>query len=177
MKKSTLTLTLLSALMCSAAFAGGGYILTPAAGGTKETETRAYAGLNWHLGGGATPALVLGVFSARVKPNGDTAGGDLAFHINLADGVKPGSYLNGQNDFQAEAGFGYDFLKNAPLLGLGFNAQHVSLGVDAYANPGFVPYVTLHSMGKFDKPSSSQCVYTNIGFGTYSDPNCTILQP
>lgn len=183
MKKSTLALIPLSALMASAAFAGTtGYSLIPATGSKSETETRAYAGLNWHLGGGATPALVLGVFRTKVKSNGDTSGGNLALHINLAGGVKPGklklSYLNGKENFQGEAGIGYDFLKNAPLLGLGLNAPHISAGVDAYANPEFVPYVTLHSKGKFDKPSgtSSQCVPNN-STATYSDPNCTIHLP
>lgn len=180
MKKFILALALVSALPASSTFAGTtGYSLIPGTGATSETKTRAYAGLNWQLGGGATPALVLGVFRAKVKSDGDTAGGNLAFHLNLAGGIKPGKlklgYINGQEDFQGEVGIGYDFLKNAPLLGVGVNAPHVSAGLDVYANPGFVPHFTLHSKGEFDKPSgtSSQCVPNN-STATYSDPNCTI---
>lgn len=183
MKKSPLALILLSALSGSVAFAGiptppTGYSLIPATGSTSETETRAYAGLNWHLGGGATPALVLGAFRTKVQSDGDTSGGNLAFHINLAGGVKPGKlklgYLNGKEDVQGEIGIGYDFLKNAPLLGIGANVPHVSAGVDVYANPGFVPYATLHSRGEFDEPSgtASQCVVDNVS-PTFSDPACT----
>lgn len=154
MKKSTIALVLLSALAAPSTFAGG----TPVPVGSTS-ETRAYAGLNWRLGGGATPALVLGAFRTKVESDGDTAGGNLAFHLNLAGGVKPGklklSYLNGKEDIQGEVGIGYDFLKNAPLLGVGLNAPHVSAGVDVYANPGFVPNVTLHSKGEFDKPTGT----------------------
>jgi len=180
MKKTSLAVLLLSTLTASAAFAGKVplYSLIPATGGASKTETRAYAGLNWKLDGGATPALVLGAFRAKVKSDGDTQGGNLAFHINLAGGVKPGKlklgYLNGKENIQGELGIGYDFLKNAPLLGLGINAPYVSAGVDAYAGPGFVPYGTLHTQGKFDKPSQTpaQCVL-DAG-GIYLDPDCTI---
>jgi len=182
MKKSALAAILLSTLAGSA-IAGipAAYSLIPGTGSASKTETRAYAGLNWSLGGGTTPALVLGAFRARVKSDGDTTGGNLAFHINLAGGVKPGKlklgYLDGKEDLQGELGIGYDFLKQAPLLGLGLNGPHVSAGVDAYANPGFVPYITLHSKGEFDKPNQtpSQCVLDAAG--TYSDPACTTLLP
>ena len=150
MKKSTLSIFLMSALTGSVAFAG---VALPS---SSKTETKAYAGLNWTLGGGATPALVLGVFQAKVESDGDTQGGNLAFHINLAGGVKPGKlklgYINGKENLQGEAAIGYDFLKNAPLLGLGLNAPYVNAGVDAYMNPGFVPFGTLHTQGEFDKP-------------------------
>lgn len=180
MKKSTLALLLTSALTGSAAFAGNtGFILIPATGSASETETRAYAGLNWTLNGGATPALVLGAFRTKVESDGDTSGGNLAFHVNLAGGIKPGklklAYLNGKEDLQGEVGVGYDFMKGAPLLGVGVNGPHVSAGVDAYANPGFVPYFTLHSKGEFDKPNgtSSQCVPEDNN-AVYDDPDCLI---
>lgn len=181
MKKSVLAMILLSALAGSATAGTGGvspaYSLVPGTGDASKTETTIYVGLNWSLEGGATPALVLGAFRAKVKSDGDTTGGNLAFHINLAGGIKPGKlklgYLNGKEDFQGELGIGYDFLKQAPLLGLGLNAPHVSAGVDAYANPDFVPYITLHSKGEFDKPNrtASQCVPDAAG--PYSDPACT----
>lgn len=180
MKKLTLTLLLATALPGSAAFAGISpptYSLIPTTGSASKTETRAFVGLNWSLGGGATPALVLGAFRAKVKSDGDTAGGNLAFHINLAGGIKPGKlklgYIKGKENLQGEAVVGYDFLKNAPLLGLGLNAPYISAGVDAYMNAGFVPYVTAHSQGKFDKPNQTpaQCVADSAGI--YSDPACT----
>jgi hypothetical protein len=180
MKKSALAVLLLSTLTASAAFAGKipFYSLIPATGAASKTETRAYAGLNWKLDGGATPALVLGAFKAKVESDGDTQGGNLAFHINLAGGVKPGKlklgYLNGKENFQGELGVGYDFLKNAPLLGLGINAPYVNAGVDAYRGPGFVPYVTLHTQGKFDKPNQTGTLCVLDPSGLYTDPLCTI---
>jgi hypothetical protein len=153
MKKSAFVVLLLSTLTASAVLAGG--VVLPVS--TSKTETRAYAGLNWTMGGGATPALVLGVFRTKVDSDDDTRGGNLAFHINLAGGVKPGKlklgYLNGKEDIQGELGIGFDFMKNAPLLGLGINAPYINAGVDAYMNPGFVPYGTLHTQGEFDKPN------------------------
>lgn len=185
MKKTTLAVLLSSTLASSAAFAGFTlYSLIPATGsGASKTETKAYAGLNWTLGGGTTPALVLGATRARVQSDGDTAGGNLAFYINLAGGIKPGKlklgYINGKENLQGELGVGYDFLKSAPLLGLGINAPYISAGVDAYAGPGFVPYATLRTQGKFDKPTNqtpAQCVVDN-STGIYTDPACTILAP
>ena len=143
--------------------AWGGTVVTPAitttTGAGTNTETKAYIGLNWTLGGGPTPALVLGVFNTKVKANGDTIGANLAFHANLAGGLKPGklklSYLNGRDDLQGELGLGYDFVKAAPLGFLGLNAPYVSAGIDGYLNPGFVPYAGLHTQGSFDRPTGT----------------------
>lgn len=180
MKKTILALTVLSALVSSAVWAGGGSIPATASttGANSETDTRAYVGLNWSLGGGTTPALVLGVFNTKVKSDGDTTGGNLALHLNLAGGIKPAkiklSYLNGEEDLQGELGAGYDFIKAAPLAFLGLNAPHLSVGVDGYLNPGFVPYATLHSQGEFDKPRGSTTTYScDAGYtlnGTSCDP-------
>lgn len=178
MKTSTLAIALFLALGSLSAHAGKAppptlYSLT---GSSSKNNTNAYAGLNWSLGGTLTPALVLGIFQTRVKSDGDTQGANLAFHLNLAGGVKPGkvklSYLNGQRDIQGEIGIGYDFIRSAPLLGLGFNAPFVAGGIDGYLDHGFVPNLTLHSQGKFKK-SSLSCAPDLAG--PYSDPSCTTL--
>jgi hypothetical protein len=183
MKRSSLAVLLLSALTSSSAFAGKlppiFYTLVPGTGSTSKTETNAYAGLNWRLGGGITPALVLGAFRTKVESDGDTQGGNFAFHLNLAGGVKPGKlkvgYINGKENIQGEIGVGYDFLKKAPLLGLGINAPYVNAGVDAYAGPGFVPYVTLHTQGEFDEPNQAPAQCVEDPAGVYADPACTIV--
>lgn len=184
MKKIILPLAVLSVLASSVAMAGVLPSPVPATAITtgttgSKTDTKAYIGLNWSLGGSATPALVLGVFNTKVESNGDTEGANLAFHLNLAGGVKPGklklSYLNGQENLQGELGVGYDFIKAAPLAFLGFNAPYIAAGVDGYLNPGFVPYATLHSQGKFDKPAAPTTTYscpTNYTLvGTTCTPN------
>ena len=85
------------------------------------------------------------------------------------------SYLNGKENIQGEIGAGYDFMRSAPLLGLGLNGPFVAAGVDGYLSHGLVPYLTLQSQGKFSKPSyqtTTTCVVTPSG--AYVDPACTI---
>ena len=154
MKKSLLApVVALLCLTSSLAYSGNP---TYSAISTKHTNTRGYAGLNWELGGGTTPALVLGVFQTRVSSNGDTTGANLAFFLNLAGGVKPGSLkltaLDGKENLQGELGIGYNFLKSEPMLVLGANAPYVAIGINGYLNPGIMPYATLRTQGKFDKP-------------------------
>ena len=142
--------------------------------GKSKTETQAYVGLNWNVETGKTPAVVLGVFRTRVKANGDTTGGNLNLHINVAGGVRPGKlklgYLNGKEDLQGEAAVGFNFLNNKPLLALGLNIPYASAGVDIYANPGVDPYFTVDTQGKFKKPKR-RCV-VDPG-GKFTDPTCT----
>lgn len=185
MKKTILTLAVAMTFASSSALAGivttYSWVGSNTTGGTK-TNTNAYAGLNWSLGGGWTPSVVLGVFNTRVKADGDTEGANLTFHLNLAGGIKPGkiklSYLNGKEDIQGELGIGYDFMRSAPLLGLGVNAPYVAAGVDGYLNGNIVPFVTLHSQGKFKKPesgSSRRCVQDSPAVyddGHFSDAGC-----
>lgn len=152
--------------------------VTTGSANTTRSDTRLYAGLNWRLGAGMTPALVLGAASAKTKSNGDTHGANLAFHLELAGGVKAGklklSYMDGKEKLQGMLGLGYDFLKKAPLLGVDANLPYASIGVDAYMNHGIVPNVSLHSMGKFKKPNNTlttACVQDD--FGDFTDPSCT----
>jgi hypothetical protein len=183
MKKSTISLAIGLALVSSSALAGfNAYsLVTTTTGSTGKNNTNAYAGVNWSMGGSWTPAVVLGVFRTHVKSDGDTQGANLAFHLNLAGGIAPGklklSYLNGKENIQGEIGAGYDFVRSAPLLGIGLNGPFIAAGVDGYLNQGIVPYVTLQSQGKFSKPSyrnSTNCVLDNTN-GIYTNDTCTNL--
>jgi hypothetical protein len=184
MNKSVVALAIALSVASSSALAGKGasysLITTTTAGNATKTNTNAYAGLNWSLGGGWTPALVLGLFHTRVKSNGNTEGANLSFRLNLAGGIKPGplklSYLNGKENLQGELGVGYDFMRWAPLISLGANAPFIGGGVDGYLNHGIIPYINVHSQDRFKKPSgttsSQQCLLDNVN-GTFSDPACT----
>lgn len=181
MKKSLLALLVaLPCLASSMTYAGSVVTTTYGVTSNKHTQTRAYVGLNWELGGSTTPALVLGAFQTRVKSNGDTTGANLTFSLNLVGGVKPGNLkltaLDGKEDLQGELGVGYNFLKSNPMLVLGVNAPYIAVGINGYLNPGIVPYATIHTQGKFDKPaytcnagdtliSSSTCQHTTGGGG------------
>jgi hypothetical protein len=179
----------ISALFSAAAMAGVAttpptFTTTPGTSSeTSRTDTRAYAGLNWTLGGGYTPALVLGVANTKVKSNGNTTGARLAFHLNLAGGIAPGmlklSYLSGKNDLQGEIGAGYNFLKGAPALSLGLNAPYIAAGLDGYLNPEIVPYVTLHTQGAFSKPKRRVTPGTSVascpeGYTLTAPDTCTV---
>jgi len=146
----------------------------------EKSKTNLYAGLNWNLEGGKTPAMVLGVFHTKVETDGDTKGGNLALHINLKNKVKPSklnlSFLKGQENLQGEIGFGFDFLKSKPLVLLGVNAPYVSAGINIYTNPGIVPFAQLHTQGEFDKPGQ-ECKDVGAGNGVYDFPNCTNIPP
>jgi hypothetical protein len=143
MKAAFLASALAGLTLSTVVFAGGFPLPPPSAtttGHDSKTQTRAYVGLNWTWGGGFTPALVLGATNTRVQSDGDTTGAKLAF--------------------QGEIGVGYNFIKSAPLLGVGVNAPYVSAGVDGYLNPGFVPYATLHSQGQYDKPRGKTTTFS-----------------
>ena len=174
MKITFLPLALLSCLASSVALAGFANI--PATVNTGSNKSQAYVGLNWQVGGGMTPALVLGVADTNVKSNGDTTGINLAFHVNLAGGAAPGklklSALNGKNDLQGELGIGYNFLTAKPLLFLGLNAPYVALGVDGYLTSGFVPYATVQSLSRFDKPA-----YGCAAGYRFNGTDCTFVGP
>jgi hypothetical protein len=185
MKLSVVILAVTAVLGSSAAMAGSVTqydFVTTTTGSASKSSTKAYAGLNWKMGGGMTPAVVLGVASTKTKSNGDTYGANLAFHFDVAGGFKPGklklSYLDGKENLQGELGIGYDFLKTAPLVGLGVNAPHLAAGVDGYLSHGFVPYATLHTLSKFDKPSrrtTTNCVPV-VG-GSFELADCTNPPP
>lgn len=161
MKLNAITLLIASLLVAATVSAGSSGVppTVTTTGAGSQTKTTAYVGLNWTLGGGMTPALVLGVFDTKVQANGDTTGGNLAFHANLAGGISLGkvklSYLDGRNDLQGELGLGFDFMKQAPLLFLGINAPYVAAGIDAFSSHGFVPYAAIHTQGRFDKPAGT----------------------
>jgi len=103
----------------------------------------------------------------------------------LVGGIAPGmlklSYLNGKNDVQGELGAGYNFIKSAPSLGLGINGPYVSAGIDAYLNPGIVPYVSLNSQGAFSKPHPNVTPGTSVGTcippSIFSPPNSCVAPP
>lgn len=183
MKKSILFWpVVIMSLLAAPVFAGKGqpvtmYSLISSGGGTKS-QTEAYVGLNWSLDGGATPSMVLGVFHVQAKSNGDTRGEHLNLSFNIAEGLKLDKlklgYLQGKRDYQGELAIGYGMLKREPLLGLGVNAQHVTVGVDGYLGsaPSLDPFVTIHTQGEFDKRKRRQRCVEDLA-GPYQDPDCT----
>lgn len=183
MKKVLICSAVGMALVSTTVFAGVAPPPTTTYGATlsnkSKTETKGYVGLNWTLGGGMTPALVIGAANAKVRSDGDTHGANLAFHLNVFGGVKPAmlklSYLNGKSDVQGEIGVGYSFLKSTPLLGIGVNAPYAAAGVDAFLGGGFDPYFMLQSRGKFDEPNKRATC--NAGDTLVAPTTCETVAP
>ena len=176
--RSTIKITALALAMVSsyAMATAVTYSLNGNSGNTQATN--GYIGLSWDLDSHTTvPKLVLGVFSTSVQSNGNTEGADLSIRLNMQDHFAPtevkASYLNGTNNLQGELGLGYDFRKNAPLLGLGVNAPYANVGVDATSLKDYNPFLIIHSQDQFQKPTTS-CTRIPGASGQYSDPNCVI---
>jgi hypothetical protein len=121
-------------------------------------DTKAYLGLKWALNGSYTPSLVLGVIRAEVDSDGDTHGANLSLDVNLAGNIEPGkikiNYMRGQENVQGELGFGYDFIKDSPLIGAGLNGPYINLGAELFTtDSSLVPFASIHSQGSLDKPT------------------------
>jgi hypothetical protein len=156
-----------------------GYALTD----SSSLDTKAYIGLKWSLNGSYTPSLVLGVIRAKVESDGDTHGANLSLDIALAGNIQPAkikiNYMRGQENVQSELGFGYDFIKDSPLIGAGLNGPYVNFGADFFTtDSSLLPFVIIHSQGSLNKPARA-CTSTNaaVNVGEYTDASCTATYP
>ncbi|SCK04920.1 hypothetical protein [Vogesella sp. LIG4] len=174
MKKAFATAALIGSLFAANAQAIG--ITYDLVNDGVKHNTNAYAGINIELGNKMVPTLVLGVFDTRVKPNGNTEGGNLSLQVNVLGGVSLGklklSYLNGKNDLQGEIGGGYDLSKHAPFASLGINVPYGSVGVDGFSLHDLAPSLTIHSQDEFKRPDT-RCQRVAGISGQYFDAQCT----
>jgi hypothetical protein len=157
-------------------------LVTTTSGSSEKTDNQAYAGLVWTWGD-MTPAAVIGFSHGKVESDGDTEGVHASLSINFAGGFQFGkaklTYLNGKEDFQGEAGIGYDLMTNSFLIPVGVNAPHVAGGIDVYRS-SIEPYFMLHTRDEFDKPDErtvTECRDVGFGNGTFIDDNCTNTPP
>lgn len=155
------------------------YDLITTQGSGEKTDNQAYAGLVWTWGD-ITPSAVIGFSHGKVESDGDTEGVHASLSINFAGGFQFGkaklTYLNGKEDFQGEAGIGYDLMTNSFLIPVGVNAPHVAGGFDVYQS-SIEPYFMLHTRDEFDKPdgTSTTCVNRGPGGGgEFSDADCSM---
>lgn len=153
--------------------------VTTTSGSSEKTDNQVYAGLVWTWGE-MTPSAVLGFSHGKVESDGDTQGVNASLSINFVDGIQLGkaklTYLNGKEDFQGEAGIGYDLMTRSFLFPVGVNAPYVAGGLDIYRT-SIEPYFMLHTRDEFDKPkerSVTECREVAPGDGSFIDPSCTI---
>lgn len=127
----------------------------------KYNSDKFFAGINWTFGAGPSvgPEAVLGFRSTRVKP-GSVRGHGIEFTFPLAGGPQFGAVklkaITGDRHLQGEFGVGYSFLSGAPLLTGGGFGKHVMFGTDYVFGQGngFRPYVGLHTLSSYRKPTS-----------------------
>ncbi len=154
---------------------------TATTGSNEETDNQAYAGLVWTWGE-LTPSAVIGFSHGQVESDGDMEGANASLSINFLNGIQLEkiklTYLNGKEDFQGEAGLGYDFLTKSFLMPVGVNAPHVAAGIDVYRS-NIAPYFMLHTRDKFDKPSENTTTTTEcraVSGGQFNNSDCTNAQ-
>lgn len=126
----------------------------------SKTVNRGYAGLQWTLGQGLTPNVVLGLRRAIVHSDGETQGGDISFSFNLIGGLHPEKlrvkFFNGRENIQGEVGGGYDFTKGF-YGGLGIQGPYSNLGVDYLFTKGrtWEAYFILNTLKAYNKPAAT----------------------
>ena len=103
------------------------------------------------------PELLAGVRSAEVDSTGDVKGMQASLSYDLATmglGKLRFEALKGNETMQATFGVGYDFGRQAPLLGLGARGNHIFGGVDFLWGPN-VPefHAGLDTLGSLDEPT------------------------
>jgi hypothetical protein len=155
------------AAMASSSFAGFAPVSpTTTSTPTKETDNKFYAGLNWTLGGGVIPQLVLGFRNAKVESGGSTYGTgiSMSFHLNkFAPGKLKLGYFDGQEHLQGEGNVGYDFSSSKFLFGLGAQGPYVNGGVDYLFGDKFDPYFGINTID-YKKPAPSSTLTCPTGF-------------
>ena len=144
-------------------FATEGYCVAPSAGGSR-TDTRAYMGLVWELGGkqGAMPHLAFGLSSLRVRSNDRVEGGDIEFRLSIFNGIEADSlrlaYVNGNRVMRANVGGGYSFSHADWLATASVQSSYVRAGTDfLISNKAFLPFVELNTLGRPRAATGGTC--------------------
>ena len=115
--------------------------------------SKAFVGLNWSLGGSATPELILGWSNGRTKADGNVRGSKISAHFDLESGFTPSKVkaaaLFGQPNVMAELGAGYDFLSGELVGVVGLNSGNLAVGVDVNMDMELSPYAGFLTIGAF----------------------------
>ena len=158
-------------------FATRGYCVAPTAGGTR-TDTRAYMGLVWELGGkqGAMPHLAFGLSSIRVRSNDRVEGGDIEFRLSIFNGIGADSlrlaYVNGNRVVRANVGGGYSFSHADWLATASVQSSYVRAGTDfLISDKTFLPFVELNTLGRPRAATGGSCGSGSLIDWNSSNPN------
>ena len=158
-------------LMSAYAVGGGSVINVAALVADGASASKAFVGLNWSLGGSATPELILGLSNGRNKADGNVQGSKIAAHFDLESGFTPSKVkataLSGPaNQRQRiEFGAGYDFLGGGLVGVVGLNSGNLALGVDVNMDMELTPYTSL--LSTVDFPSTGLACAKSMQVNNY----------
>ena len=120
-----------------------------------KEENEGYIGLQWKFGG-KFPSFVIGYRDADVATDGDTDGFDvsISFDIGLNKVNKISvKGFSGDENAQAEAGFGYSLVDKTLFVRLGGQGKYVSFNVDyLFKNKKLDFELGVNSIGEYDVP-------------------------
>ncbi|MEO8312765.1 MAG: hypothetical protein ABI520_16465 [Caldimonas sp.] len=155
------------ALAASAAVvqAHAGATLPPA--GTDPTITRTgrhdnrfYAGINWNFGVRDGATVVVGYRGAKVSSGGHVDGfkAEIGYVLSGApSGLAEArlKYLNGSRSAQGEAGVGFSFASQAPLVNLGVQGPYANGNYDYLFGKGSLGSIGVNTLGRARKPTET----------------------
>lgn len=129
----------------------------PASSSGSNTQTRAFAGLNWAFGAG--PSRVDGIFGVarvRTKSNDNSRGVRASVNVGLTGGFTfQGVRLTGmfgKNNAMAEIGIGYG--GNGAFGTAGLWVPYANIGADLSFAGDLEGYAGLHTLGKWKGPAA-----------------------
>ena len=126
-----------------------------------KSDSTLFVGLSWTFGSrGQGVEGIIGAAYGDIDDDEDVTGAKLSAHFGFTDGFSFDKIkltgLIGDDDAQAELGFGYSFKIDQPFGVAGVNGEFVAAGADIFFDQTYEGYLTLHSIGKLSLEESSE---------------------
>ena len=144
------SVALAGAIFCMTGFAiAGAAIVTPTLTGTENTT--AGIGLRFEFGDN-TAQIVASLRHTYTNTNNTVTGAMAEIAVPLFPAAHFGPKIRamgllGSTSFQGEAGVGYDFYNQQPLIGLGVQGPYVEAGANYLFDGKFHPYLGVDTYG------------------------------
>lgn len=124
-------------------------MVVPPPSPSSEREQKVVGGLEWTIGKGYIPALVLGYRNVLIDSDEDVKGISTTltydFVKNSFNKLKV-SGIYGNEDLTGELSFGYSFISNNFLTGIATQASYVNINADYVLDEGFDYSLQLNSI-------------------------------
>lgn len=124
-------------------------IPAPAPGGNDNREQKVIGGLKWTIGSSFVPELVLGYRNVLINTNDEVKGfsSEITYNfINKSIGDLKINGIYGNVDLTGELSFGYNFISDSFLTGIGAQSAYINGNIDYLFKDGFKYSVELNSI-------------------------------